>query len=75
MIKIMRYKLVGYTTNEKEDVTFGTCEMRMSTGTMTEQFFISKMKLEKFTKSKNMHETGEIFMKSMLITSPSSLHD
>ena len=35
----MRYKLVGYTTNEKENVTFGTCEMCMSTSSMTEQFF------------------------------------
>lgn len=35
----MKYKLIDYTTNTKEDVTFGTCEMCMSTGTMTEQFF------------------------------------
>lgn len=35
----MKYKLINYTTNEKEDVTFGTCEMCMSTGSMTEQIF------------------------------------
>lgn len=35
----MRYALTDYTTTEKDNVTFGTCELCMSTGTMTEQYF------------------------------------
>lgn len=35
----MKYKLIDYTTNEKENVTFGTCELCMRTGSMTEQIF------------------------------------
>lgn len=35
----MRYTLTDYTTVEKENVTFGTCELCMYTRNMTEQYF------------------------------------
>lgn len=35
----MRYTLADYATNIKENVTFGTCDLCMSTRDMTEQFF------------------------------------